>query len=183
MGGRNLFESFQRLGRADTSSPICVFISHKSEDKPMARSVAAALLDMGADIYFDENDRVLQTANALGKDQAVVACIEDGLNRSTHLLGLITKRTFDSWWVPYEIGGANGRKRLCGHLVASDVDRLPSYVKVAPLLLDVDDLTKWIASQVSRSQEFIKESMAHATKSVLHEYIPNIRTINQITFY
>jgi hypothetical protein len=183
MSGRNLFESYQRLGRAEATSSVCVFISHKSDDKPMARAVAAALLDMGADIYFDENDRILQAVSTSGNDAAVVGCIEDGLNRSTHLLGLITKKTFDSWWVPYEIGGATGRKRQCGHLVAADVTRLPSYVKVAPLLLDLDDLACWMGKQVSRSKDLIKEAMASTTKSLVSAYVPAFRSTSQITFY
>ena len=183
MSGRNLFESYQLFGRAEATSAVCVFLSHKSEDKPMARAVAAALLDMGADIYFDESDKLLQAASTAGNDAAIVSCIEDGLNRSTHLLGLITKRTFDSWWVPYEIGGATGRKRQCGHLVAADVMRLPSYVKVAPLLLDVDDLASWMGKHISRSKELIKEAMASTTKSLITAYVPNFRSQAQIAFY
>lgn len=183
MSGRNLFEDFRSTTRANASSPICVFISHKSEDKPMARSVAAALLDMGVDIYFDENDTILRAAAASGSDRAIVACIEDGLSRATHLLGLITKHTFNSWWVPYEIGGATGRQRPCGHIVASDVDRLPSYVRVAPLLLDIYELTRWIASRDPRSRQQIMESMTHATQTLLNSFVPNVRISSDITFY
>lgn len=183
MAGRNLFETYQRLGRAAVSSSFCVFISHNSKDKPMARAVAAALLDMGVDIYFDERDLVLQTASAAGHDAAIVKCIEDGLDRSTHLLGLITSNTFQSWWVPYEIGGANGRSRTCGHLVSSDVTRLPSYVKVAPLLLDIDDLAAWVSRPTSRTKEIIKEAMTHTTKSLIQTYVPSYRSASGITFY
>lgn len=183
MAGRNLFESYQRLGRAAASTSLCVFISHNSKDKPMARAVAAALLDMGIDIYFDERDLVLQSASAAGHDAAIVKCIEDGLDRSTHLLGLITKNTFESWWVPYEIGGASGRSRTCGHLVSAEVTKLPSYVKVAPLLLDVDNLAAWVSKRTSRPKEMIKEAMAYTTKSLIQAYVPNYRTASQITFY
>lgn len=183
MAGVNLFEAYQRLGRAQMPSSFCVFISHSSKDKPMARAVAASLLDMGVNIYFDERDLLLQAASGIGNDAAIAKCIEDGLDRSTHLLGLITSNTFQSWWVPYEIGGATGRSRTCGHLVSSDVNRLPSYVKVAPLLLDIDDLAAWVAKATSRAKEMIKGAMANTTKSLIQTYVPSYRSASQIAFY
>ncbi len=150
----------------------------------MARAVAEALLDMGVNIYFDERDVILQTAVAAEHDAAIVKCIENGLDNSTHLLGLITENTFQSWWVPYEIGGATGRKRTCGHLVSSKVTKLPSYVKVAPLLLDIDGLAEWVRkiSPISFSKETIKAKMNYQTKAHIMSYIPENR-YSGITFY
>ena len=183
MAGRNLFETYQYYGRTAAASTCCVFISHNSKDKSMARVVATALLEMGVDIYFDERDLILKDAAAAGQDVAIVKCIEDGLNRSTHLLGLITRNTFQSWWVPYEIGGANGRSRTCGHLVSSDVTRLPSYVKVSPILLDIDALATWVAGSIRRKKEVIRESMAHTTVMGIQAYVPMYRPQSQITYY
>lgn len=150
----------------------------------MARAVAEALLDMGVDIYFDERDPVLRTAAAAEDDKAIVNCINDGLDKSTHLLGLITKNTFKSWWVPYEIGGANGRRRTCGHLVAKDVTELPSYVKVADLLLDIDDLAGWVPKKsLFYKKEEIKETITSQTRTSIKSYIPEYRSQTNITFY
>ena len=150
----------------------------------MARAVAEALLDMGVNIYFDERDPVLQTAAASEDDKAIVDCINDGLDKSTHLLGLITTNTFKSWWVPYEIGGANGRERKCGHLVAKDVTELPSYVKVAPLLLDIDDLAGWVSKKSTLyKKEKIKGSITPLNKMVIASYIPEYRSSANIMFY
>lgn len=183
MAGRNIFESAQRSGFSACTSSFCVFVSHNSKDKPMARAVAKALLDMGVDIYFDERDVILQSASAAGSDSAIVKCIEDGLSKSTHLLGLITKNTFQSWWVPYEIGGANGRSKMCGHLVSYDVDRLPSYIKVAPLLFDIDDLAGWVSKRLPRTKVAVMESMVNTTKSLLESYVPSYRSRSNVTFY
>ena len=184
MKGANLFDNRSQFSAKALSSSLCVFISHKSEDKPMARVVAKALLDMGVNIYFDERDVILQTAATDGNDQAIVKCINDGLDHSTHLLGLITKNTFKSWWVPYEMGGATGREKICGHLVSSDVTELPSYVKVAPLLLDIDSLAEWVKkiSPISFSKEVIKAQMDYQTRQLIKSYIPENR-YSAITFY
>jgi hypothetical protein len=143
----------------------------------MARVVADALLEMGIDIYFDERDPVLQVASAAEHDAAIVKCINHGLDHSTHLLGLITKNTFKSWWVPYEMGGAEGRRRTCGHLVAKDVTELPSYVKVAPLVLDIDSLAEWVRNikPTSFSKDMIKGKMTYPTKMLMASYVPESR--------
>lgn len=182
MGGRNLFESVHGKAFASTTMPsVCIFISHNSVDKPMARKVADALMRMGFDIYFDEKDVVLQTAVKKGKDQAIVACIEDGLDKCSHLLGLISKKTFDSWWVPYEIGGATGRKKKCAHMVAKDVTQLPSYVKVAQLIIDVFGLQSWLPSTTSPLGR-LTEAIMKTAASGLDEYIPATRSEKEISF-
>jgi hypothetical protein len=130
---------FNRYGQSKGPSP-CVFISHSSIDKPFARQVANALTSMRLDIYFDEHDQCIKNLSGQTQDERVVRCIEAGLDGSSHLLGLISKNTKESWWVPYEIGGAAGRRHGCAHLVSAEVQRLPAYIKAARLLLDQDDL-------------------------------------------
>lgn len=184
MRGSNLFYQHYQFTAKSACPSLCVFISHKSEDKPMARAVAEALLDMEVDIYFDERDVILQGAAAAGHDEAIVKCINNGLDHCTHLLGLITKNTFKSWWVPYEIGGAQGRRRTCGHLVAKDVNDLPSYVKVAPLVLDIDGLAEWVRKirPISLSKDIIKGKITSQTKMFMQSYVPEYRSSTNITF-
>ncbi len=154
----------------------------------MARAVAAALLEMGVDIYFDERDAKLQAATAAEDDAAIVKCINDGLDKSTHLLGLLTEKTFKSWWVPYEIGGANGRERKCGHLISGKVTELPSYVSVAPILQDIDDLAGWLSKTIPLStlsdKDAIKDKMTYQTRQqLIKSYIPEYRISSRVTFY
>ena len=138
---------------------------------------------MGVDIYFDERDQSLQYASRSENDLAIVKCIEDGLDRSTHLLGLITQNTFRSWWVSYEIGGANGRDRGCVHLVASNVNNLPSYIKVKPVLIDISSLIKWVAKLRAISRVLLEERMSYGGKHMLESYVQNVRPKSRITYF
>lgn len=53
----------------------------------------------------------MQQAHADNDDIQKAVCIEQGLDVSSALLGIIGPGTFDSAWIPYEIGGARGRHR------------------------------------------------------------------------
>ena len=96
----------------------------------------------------------------------IALCIEEGLDESSALLGIIGDQTFNSSWVPYEIGGARGRQRfkkyfqetpspdkphpLIAHLIlATSVESdSPDFVKLGtPLrcLCEVFDWAKYIA--------------------------------------
>jgi len=178
-----MFESVQRYGKSIVGSETCVFISHNSLDKPMARAIAAALMEAGINIYYDEHDKLLQLATENSDSKAIVKCIEVGLDSSTHLLGLITKTTYSSWWVPYEIGGASGRNRKCAHIIASDVDRLPEYIKIAPVLLDIDHLFKWLPIPLLYSTETLKEAVSLSAINQLKTYVPEYRTAINIQYY
>jgi len=104
MDGRNLFESsavkILSAKLAGTYPRPSVFISHSRRDKKKARAVARALKASNVDYYFDENDEELQLADEQDDDLKVVGCIENGIERCSHLLGIITEHTKDSWWVP-----------------------------------------------------------------------------------
>lgn len=186
MEGRNLFESYKNARRlARSYDNHCVFISHRSDDKAMARVVSRAIMQMGIDVYFDENDHDLQNAAAADDHRKIVECIERGLEICTHLLGIITHKTFDSWWVPYEIGGASGRKRSCAHLIQGSVIHLPSYVKIAPLLIDIKALEGWIKplGQMTRKGMVLEEvSFSESARIYLSEYVPKTRSLYDISF-
>lgn len=121
----------------------CVFISHRKTDKIVARKIMNFLHTMELDTYFDQNDTRLQTVHAAGNEEAVASCIEDGLNHCTHLLGIISVNTAGSWWVPYEIGSARGRKKPIAHLMLRGVDSYPEFIKLGRVLIDQYDLEKW----------------------------------------
>ena len=186
MRGQNIFLGFKegKISTLELRRNFCVFVSHQKEDKPFARTVANTLIEMGIDVYFDEKDIVLQQALSQGDDKAIVACIEAGLEKCSHLLGIITENTKKSWWVPYEIGGATGRKRECAHLISKEVKQLPSYIKISKLLLDIDDFTGWLTSPSGQTKEMLKESISFDTMSKLTEqYIPRFRSLLNVTFY
>ena len=121
MRGRNLFRERQRLSESAKGSQLpvtrCVFISYRSTDKDLAVAADETLTKSLVDIYVDEDDELLKQAKEVNDYLGIASCIEDGLDRCTHLLGLLTSNTRDSWWVPYEIGGAKGRGRALAYLV------------------------------------------------------------------
>lgn len=78
----------------------CVFISHQQEDKTAAKLIANYLLYCGIDVYFDEYDRSINRSNP----QSVVDAIEAGLQKSTHLMCLLSENSMSSKWIPWEVG-------------------------------------------------------------------------------
>lgn len=95
--------------------------------------------------------RNLQLADEEGDHLMVVQCIEKGLAACTHLLGIITENTRESWWVPYEIGSATGRARDCAHLIDKEVSKLPSYVKAARILTNREMMRDWLPSETTKT--------------------------------
>ena len=69
----------------------------------------------GLHYWLDKHDECMRQAHAVSDDVQKSICIEQGLDASSALLGIIGPRTFDSPWIPYEIGGARGRQRLSQH--------------------------------------------------------------------
>lgn len=119
----------------------------------------------------------LQQAVAAGDDAAIAAAINAGLDNSTDLLGLITRNTKDSMWVPYEIGGGDGRKLGVAHVVSPDVPlaALPSYVR-ARLLLDLIDLKKWAKERRKGGpRQFYEARIYPNTEAALGTYLPQAR--------
>jgi hypothetical protein len=109
------------------------------------RELAEVLLALGIDVYFDEFDEDLQRFAAMNDPQGVVHQIDTGLQRCSHLLGIISKKTRGSWWVPYEIGSARNLDKRVGYVILDNVGWLPEYMKVSDVLRDRDGLLHWIA--------------------------------------
>ena len=188
MDGRNLFESrvVKTLG-AKFEGPHPrpgVFISHSRVDKEKARGVARALQASNVDYYFDENDEEPQVADERDDHLKVVQCIENGIKICSHLLGIVTENTKESWWVPYEIGSANGRGRVCAHLIDREVNRLPSYIRVAQVLTTRGDLRRWLASEVTKSfNPLIEPAQRLAVALDYPDFIPMNRSLDDLAFY
>lgn len=180
MVGRNLF-GLGKLERQKRNGRRCVFISHSKKDKSYARLVAQTLQNLSLDIYFDEHDDMLRKAAHLGDHHAIVSCIEDGLDHSTHLLGLITQNTKDSWWVPYEIGGASARKRNCAYLIAPELKGVPSYIRIRQLLLNWGDLSHWVNSIIgTRKREILNK---RRRIGLCEDVVPTLRKLDELELY
>ena len=104
----------------------CVFISHKSEDKNL-----------------DLNDEGLQQATREQNASKIVSHIEKALTTSTNILVLVTEKTKESWWVPYEIGYAKKGKKDIASLLLKNVDDFPDYLEIEKKLKGLEDLKKY----------------------------------------
>ena len=188
MDGGNLFESrATKTLDAKLAAPHPrpgVFISHSRLDKEKERVFDRASEASNIDYYFDENDEELQIADEQNNHLKVVGCIENGIEMCSHLLGIITENTKDSWWVPYEIGSANGRGRECAHVIDKEVNKLPSYIKAAPLITNRADLRNWLPFEVTKTSGSIVE-LARRLAQLLDypDFIPPNRSVNDLTFY
>ncbi len=172
---------------ASAGPHLGVFISHRRLDKDKAQEVARALEASQVDYYFDENDVELQLADEQGDHLKVVQCIENGLAVCSHLLGMITENTKDSWWVPYEIGSATGRGQDCAHLVDREVAQLPSCIKAARILANREELREWLPSETAKTASAsgsITERLIRLMAACDYlSFIPTNRQISDLTFY
>ena len=156
---KNLFTTDQTLFRSyhDDSTKKIVFISYRRTacDRYEARKCAEILEGIpGLHYWLDEDDKCMQQAHAKNDDLQKAVCIEQGLDVSSALLGIIGPGTFDSPWIPYEIGGARGRSRYAGHTeiphpgiahLIHDVDmsKVPAFVGLGTPLTSLDEVKIW----------------------------------------
>ena len=157
----NRFKASQKAGfNADDES--IVFISYKrSPDFPIALECAERLEDVdGITYWIDEEDECIADAQSKKSDVHVAGCIEKGLDASSALLGIIGPDTFDSPWVPYEIGSVRGRQRfsisssspyprphpLIAHLIHGDIEDAPDFVALGTPLVSLYEVTRWARS-------------------------------------
>lgn len=144
MPGVNRYHPGGPIAKSSTAGGVCVFISHRLADLDVAKAVGKYLTDeVGVDIYLSDSDVALQVAVMLHNDEKIVEYIENGIISSTHLLGILSKQTRGSWWVPFEFGAGRQRRMTVAQLLLEDVQELPSYLKITTILRDSDDLSKW----------------------------------------
>lgn len=161
---KNLFEVGERSFNPDIKS--VVFISYRRThcDTYMARKCAEILQETDELHYWlDEDDECMQNAQAENDDIKTALCIEEGLDASSALLGIIGPCTFDSPWIPYEIGGARGRQRyekpfsesvlpdqahpLIAHFIHdTDITKVPAFVSLGIPLNSLEQVKKWAQS-------------------------------------
>jgi len=121
-----------------------VFISHQKKDRDEAEKIAKYLKRVGIDVYFDEYDRELQIATSNNDPKAVVGAIKKGINNSTHMLCIISKNTLTSKWVPFEVGYGYDKTDLATVVLKGIKNyELPDYIKVAPIIRDIYDITNF----------------------------------------
>lgn len=105
-----------------------VFISHKNLDSHIAEKVAARIRINGMETYLDTIDDALMKD---GPDLSDVLLKRMG--ECHQLIAVVSDRTKDSWWVPWEIGvGSEKGFRMASY--SESYIELPSYLKKWPAL-------------------------------------------------
>lgn len=115
-----------------------VFVSHKKEDQYIASSVADRLKRNGADVYLDVID---PDAHKAGDDLADY--LRDALSKCTDLMVVVSARTKESWWVPWEIGVASEKEYPLSTFAGENCE-LPLYLKKWPYLRTLPDVDTYV---------------------------------------
>lgn len=129
-----------------------MFISHKSEDADVAMWIHSWLGSFGVDTYIDKLDSLVGTA----KGEDLGDYFRQQLQRCTHLMAVISGKTRESWWVPFEIGIATERGypfstfadqgdgyRKYPQLYGRSYD-IPEYLRKWPYLQTESDLANYV---------------------------------------
>lgn len=74
---------------------IKVFISHNTEDKPLARRIGRLLLENGFKPWIDEGE--------IKPGQSLIRKITEGIHDSDRLIALVTPNSVNSKWVNFEL--------------------------------------------------------------------------------
>lgn len=112
-----------------------VFISHKREDLGLAEKIAKQLTILKVPCYLDELDHYIYDS-----DKDLTSHIKSKMHDCTDLLVLMTNKTKDSWWVPFEIGMAADRNYPT-ITYRNTWENLPDYLSFWPQITTLNELS------------------------------------------
>jgi MTH538 TIR-like domain (DUF1863). len=162
-----------------SSSDPCIFISHKKEDKEEASNLAKYIEESGIDVFFDANDENLNNPEVLKNPVLVTNAINNALSKSTHMIAVISNKTKESWWVPYEIGFAtknnSGSNSIRALFIKGFTQQTPEYLEIVEKIKSTSELDAFLKN-VSSTPRLLNESYVktfsqhagyHPMKSIL----------------
>ena len=119
-----------------------VFLSHKQQDEPIAAAIAHRLRTQhDVDCYLDVFDpHASKAGDALGD------YIRYRLGQCSDLMAVVSDRTKESWWVPWEIGVATEKDHPISTF-AGDQCELPTYLKKWPYLRTMRDVDVYVGTR------------------------------------
>lgn len=98
-----------------------VFISYRHTDRVQAMAINARLKQANIKTYLDVLDAESQTTDD------ITGVITRNITDCTHLLAVVSEKTAQSWWVPFEIGEATiSNRRICSYQIGPSA--LPLYL-------------------------------------------------------
>lgn len=162
----------------------CVFLSHKKEDKPACRIIAEYFSNAGIDYFLDEKESDLQIAVASGNPHLITEKIKEGINKSSHMLVVVSKKTLKSQWVPFEVGyghaaiidkSMSSKQRediiKLSILTLKDISEadLPIFMQVGNIIRGTKSINQYISKITKRNElELINESKIYSHSRVNH---------------
>lgn len=169
----------------------CVFLSHKKEDKAECRKIAEYFKNAEIDYYLDELDPALQQAASNGDPNKITESIKKGIRESSHMLVLVSEKTYKSHWVPFEVGYGHaaiidknrdendkaGKVRL-SILTLKDISEksLPDFMQVGNIIRGTKSLNEYISditgrlekSLINESRLFSNSMQSHPLDEILN---------------
>ncbi|WP_297637753.1 toll/interleukin-1 receptor domain-containing protein [uncultured Clostridium sp.] len=127
-----------------------VFISHKQEDSVIAGMICKNLKELGVQAYLD-----LLDVEICSKGKQLTDHIKNRLNDCSDILVVMSNKTEESWWVPFEIGMAAQKDFPVVSYLVDNVE-LPDYLDYWPRLRKSTDLIKYVDAK----KKIITENMA-----------------------
>lgn len=159
----------------------CIFLSHISIDKEQVQSIANYIMEKAdIDIYLDIHDEELQKAVREGNPDKITNLIESGISQSSHAMCLISDKTKDSWWVPYELGYAKKSEKKISSLKLKGNVELPDFLKVGKIIKGIQSLNEYIEKIISEHKETnIYSSINESLESYLADEHPLENTLDR----
>ena len=119
------------------------FISHKGDDLQLAIRIGRLLHTLDINGYLDHWDPAVE-----GDSPDLEQYLRYVIRETPSILAIITERTTDSWWVPFEIGVARETDSAIATFLQVNENRnypreLPSYLKNWPIFATPDELVTW----------------------------------------
>jgi hypothetical protein len=175
----------------EVQSRPCIFLSHKRDDKPSCRIIAEYLKNAEIDYYLDELDASLQHAASTGNPNLITESIKKGIRESTHMLVVVSEKTYTSQWVPFEVGyghaaildkslevGQQDNKIKLSILTLKDISEtpLPDFMQVGNIIRGTKSLNEYIArisnklekSLINEHHIFANNMQSHPLDKVLN---------------
>lgn len=128
-----------------------VFISYRHTDRTQAMAINLRLTQANIKTYLDVLDAESQSTDD------ITSVITRNITECTHLLAVVSEKTAQSWWVPFEIGEATiSNRRICSF--KTGVSELPEYLDKWPKMTKATDVELFIESY--KNEQISKRSMA-----------------------
>jgi hypothetical protein len=119
--------------------------------------IADYLLDAGLDVYFDEYDKTLDELVNQGNADAVTRRIQEGIDRSSHMLAVVSPKTITSYWVPFEIGYGYERTGLGVLTLKGLVENLlPEYLRTTRIIRGTKSLNAFVSELLGTTQNLLE---------------------------